>query len=71
MSKNIRERRRQVNVDALSPEDAERIGFELGKKAGEIGDKAAVEINKLTNIYGIKAKVAIQFYKEKTGELIT
>lgn len=71
MSKNIRERQRSVDVESLQPDQAESIGFELGKRITEITDRAAEEVNKLTQIYGFKAKVAIQFVDSKTGESVT
>jgi hypothetical protein len=71
MAGNIRERQRKVELAALAPEQVEQIGFQLGKKAGEIADKAAEEINKITQIYGLKAKIAIQWIDAKTGKPVS
>ena len=70
MSKpSVQDRMRSVRT-VNTKEDAEQIGFELGKKIGEITDKAAEDINNLTKTHGVKVKVAIQFYDSITGEPI-
>ncbi len=71
MGRNIKNRRRKVDVDSMAPADAENVGNELGKRITAITEKAAEEVNRLTQIYGIKAKVAIQLINEQTGETIT
>lgn len=71
MAKTSKERQRKVDVEALSPTQAESIGQALGKKIGEITDKAAEDINQLAGIYGLKAKVAIQFFNASTGEQVS
>lgn len=70
MSRNIKDRRRKVDVDSIPVADVEAVGEALGKKISSITDKAAEEVNKLTEIYGLKAKVAIQFVNAKTGETV-
>lgn len=60
--------KKEVNVENLSPEEATKIGMELGKKLGELGDATSLKANKLTEIYGFKTKVLIQLIDPKTGE---
>jgi len=65
------ERVRKVDVDSLSSDQAATIGFEVGKKIDAINAKALAEINAIMKIYGIKAKMVIQFEDIETGEIIS
>lgn len=73
MSKSIKERVRKVDVDKLSPEQQEQIGFEMGKKIGKLCDQTAEDltkkVNKITGIYGLTAFVQIGF-KDQKGNII-
>jgi hypothetical protein len=69
-AKPIKERKRKVNLDTLAPEQADDIGFQLGKKTGEIGDKAIAEINKILEPYGLAAKFQVMYINKKTGEAV-
>jgi hypothetical protein len=71
MTKEISKRRRKVDVEKIPANDVESVGEALGKKIAAITDKAAEEVNKLTEIYGLQAKVAIQLIDAKTGETVT
>lgn len=63
-------RTRKVNVDTLKVEQLDQIGYEIGKRIGEICDAAAVQVNKITEIYGVKAKIVVQLVNSETGEII-
>ena len=69
--KKVSERKRKVDLNSLSEDQAELVGEQLGKKIGEIGDHAAKKINELTKIYGLSAKVAVQLIDIKTGNTVT
>jgi len=69
--KKVSERKRKVDLNTLSEDQAELVGEQLGKKIGEIGDVAARKINELTKIYGLSAKVAVQLIDIKTGNIVT
>jgi len=67
---NLDERRKNSNIiDKLDGSEAERVGLEIGKKAGEILKKAEEELNKIFNIYGLQIKTAIQITDTKTGKV--
>lgn len=68
MTDNIEKRARKVVIENLSDEQADSIGFQLGERLGKICDKAAQEVNEITKIYGVTAKVVIQLIDEKTGK---
>lgn len=66
---NLSERKRAVDIEKLSPQDAERIGLELGKKAGEMLSKVEEDLNKLFSIYGQKIQVCVKITDTKTGKV--
>jgi len=66
---NLAERSRKIDLDKITPEDAERIGVELGKKAGELLNKTEQELNKLFRIYGQKVQIAIKIIDVKTSKV--
>lgn len=53
------DRERKVDIDKLTPEQADEISAQLGSKVREINDKAIGEVNQLLNIYGMEAKMSI------------
>lgn len=53
------ERERKMNLEKLSPEQADQVSAQLGEKIKEINDKAIAEINRFLNIYGMEAKTQI------------
>ena len=64
---------KKVDVGNMAPEEAMEIGEMIGKKIGKLGDAAADKINKITEIYGLKAKVYVQLFStenDKTPEEI-
>jgi hypothetical protein len=50
-------RKRSFNIDKLTPEEADRIGADLGDKVRELVDQACEKANKLLNIYGMKVQM--------------
>ena len=65
-----RERERKVALENLNSKEVEDLGMSLGTKLGEIGDKAAEEMNKYAKVFGMKVKVAVQLYDDKTGQIL-
>ena len=61
---------KKVDVESMSPEKAVKIGEQLGKRIGKLGDSTAEKINKITEAYGFKAKVYIQLFDAETGEIL-
>jgi len=66
---NLSERKRTVDVEKLSAQDADRIGLELGKKAGEMLAKVEEDLNKLFSIYGQQIQVCVKITDTKTGKV--
>jgi hypothetical protein len=57
---NLKERKRKVDVEKLSVEQAEKIGVELGNKLNEIVDEAVAKSNKILEVYGCKAIMQLE-----------
>lgn len=53
------ERKRLININNLSIEEAESLSSQIGDKVREISDEATNKINDLLNIYGMKAKFSL------------
>lgn len=54
------ERVRKVDVAALPPDQIESISQQIGHAISEIVAKSAADINKIANIYGLKAKFHLE-----------
>lgn len=54
-------RSRRVDLDALSPEDFQRIRTELNEKLAQIYAEACVEANRLLIPYGLKARILAEY----------
>lgn len=54
-------RKRSIDINKLSLEQADLLSQQIGEKVRKICDKSAEEINEILAIYGMKAKVAIAF----------
>jgi len=59
----LRDRERKIDVNALSQEQVDQLSLQIGDKVREICDEAAGRVNALLGIYGMSAKIAIQFDK--------
>lgn len=57
----LKDRKRSININGLSIEEVDNLGAQIGAKATEICQEAAVKLNKILNIYGMNAKIAIAF----------
>lgn len=57
------DRERKVNIEQLTLEQADQLSAQLGEKVKEINDRAIAEVNKLLNIYGMEAKMAVAIGK--------
>lgn len=56
-------RERKLNVEQLTPEQADQLSVQIGEKVREIEDKAIADTNRILNIYGMEAKMAIKIGK--------
>jgi hypothetical protein len=52
-------RKRSLDINKLSPQDAERISDAIGLEVRKICDDAVAKANELLNIYGMKALMQI------------
>jgi fructose-1,6-bisphosphatase/sedoheptulose 1,7-bisphosphatase-like protein len=50
------DRERFFDINKLSEQEAEALATQLGNKTREMADEAAEKMNKLLNVYGMKAK---------------
>lgn len=60
MAGNYKRRKRSVDVNALSRQQADRLEKEIGKQLGKIFDEAGTKANKMLNIYGLQIKIGYQ-----------
>lgn len=60
---NVHGRERKVDVSKMSMEQVDNLSIQVGQKVQQICDDAAAKINEILNIYGMSAKMAIQFDK--------
>lgn len=56
----LNERKRTFDVEKLTLEEADSLSEQIGNKVKDICDEAVKKANKILNIYGLKAKMAIQ-----------
>lgn len=65
------DRERKVDIEKLTPEQADQISVQIGEKVKEINNKAVAEVNRLLNIYGMEAKMSIVIAKIGAFEVKT
>ncbi len=54
----LKDRKRSININNLTVEQAEEISQQIGAKAQAILVEAQEKINSFLNIYGMKAEIA-------------
>lgn len=59
----MNERIRKVDVEKMTPDQADALSKQIGEKVRGIADKACDEANKILNIYGMQAKMQFVFEK--------
>lgn len=57
----LKDRKRSIDINKLTIEQAEEISQQVGEKVRFICDDAVEKMNRILNIYGMKAKIAIAF----------
>lgn len=57
----------KFDIDKLTPDEAERLGSQIGETIRQITDKAVEDANRLLSVYGLEAKM--QIIIGKIGEL--
>lgn len=55
------QRKRSLDINKLSVEEADRLSAQIGDKVTKITDEACAKANELLNIYGMKAIMQIVF----------
>jgi F0F1-type ATP synthase membrane subunit b/b' len=58
----------KINIENLTPEKAEALGEEAGRKVRKIVDKACAEANEILNEYGLQTRMQI-LIEPKTNQL--
>lgn len=51
------ERKRSLDINKLSPKDAEAVSDQIGAEVRKYCDEAVAKANELLNIYGMKAQM--------------
>jgi hypothetical protein len=59
----MEERVRKVDVNALTLERADELSKQIGDKVIQIQTEALEKINKVLNVYGLKAEMAVEISK--------
>lgn len=67
MAGNHKRRKRSIDVEKLTPEQADKITAQLGQEIAKIMDDANEKCNKLLGIYGMET--VISYAVAKKGEL--
>jgi hypothetical protein len=52
-----------IKLEKMTPEEAEKYGFEIGKQVGEITEKAKKKIDKLLKQLNLESEIQINFKK--------
>ena len=55
------DRERKIDIETLSPEQVDQLSVQIGAKVRGICDDAAGQINRILAVYGMSAKIAIEF----------
>jgi hypothetical protein len=55
------DRSRKVDLESLSVEQVDQLSNQIGSKLREIIEQAALEANRIANVYGMQVKLAVQF----------
>jgi len=66
----LKSKTESVDIHSMDEKQVEMLGEQLGKKIGKLGDAAANKMNKITEVYGLRAKIIVQLFNAETGELI-
>jgi hypothetical protein len=56
---DLKDRKREIDVQKLTPEQADELSTQIGEKIRLICDKAVLDANRILNIYGMEAKMQI------------
>jgi hypothetical protein len=59
----MEDRVRKVNIDSLTVERAEELSKQIGDKVVKLQMEAAEKINKVLNVYGMKAQISVTIAK--------
>jgi hypothetical protein len=57
----LRDRERKVDISKMDNEAVDNLSAQIGDKVRQICDEAADRVNAILKIYGMSAKMAIQF----------
>lgn len=56
-------RKRKVDINKLSAEQADRLSEQIGKEIAKIMDQANLNCNKLLGVYGLRTKISYEIVK--------
>lgn len=56
---DLKDRKREFNIDNMTPEEVEKLSIQIGGKIRDLVDKAVESANRILSIYGMKCKMQI------------
>lgn len=64
----LKDRQRKIDINSLSPDQADALSAQIGKEIAKIMDEANNKCNALLNIYGLETQIGYKVTKigEKT-----
>lgn len=57
------QRERKIDINNLTPEQADALSAQIGKEIAKIMDEANLKCNKLLNIYGMQTQIGYKIVK--------
>lgn len=57
----LKDRERKIDISKMDKEAVDNLSIQIGEKVRQICDEAADRVNAILKIYGMSAKMAIQF----------
>ncbi len=61
----MEDRVRKVNVNELTKERADELSKQIGDKVVKVQTEALEKINKILNVYGMKAEMSVKISKQE------
>lgn len=57
MAGNHKRRKRKIDANKLSPEQADNLGVQIGQEIAKIMDEANLKCNEILGIYGLQTRI--------------
>ena len=63
MAGNHKRRKRSIDINTLTADQADKLSEQIGKEIAKIMDAANENCNKLLKIYGLESSITYQIFK--------